>query len=212
MSFEPVEAERSGKIIQEATEIEWRELDEYKLPLFSWDSRFDKLLTDLPGEETGLNYIWWASSYECYRDDTVGYDDHYSITIKREKNAKPVPAAWSAETWGHPYDGNRLRGRRVRFSAMVKTDNCTGQVRLGRPFGYDGDFFYGWHTHNADGTPDEKRCQWQFSKAVTGTNDWTPVSMEFTVTRGHALFLEQSGTGQCWFDNVKIEDLGPAAP
>ena len=52
---------------------------------------------------------------------------------------------------------------------------------------------------------------WAFSDSVTGTNDWTLVSVEFdAIDFVITVFLEMSGTGKCWFDNVKLEDIGSA--
>ena len=207
LAFEPVEPGRAEKILRAAEEVDWRSGEEYKLPLFTRDSRFDVLLTDLPGEDVGKRYTWWASSYECHRDNTIGFDDHYSVTIKRTKES-PQPAAWSNFTWVHPFVPGSFRNRRFRLSAMVKTSECTGPVRLG--FATRGlDIYYGSRTHNGDGTPKTDEIKWQFSEALTGTRDWTPLSMEFTITDNISMvFLEQSGTGQSWFDNVKIEELG----
>lgn len=76
-----------------------------------------------------------------------------------------------------------------------------------------GDIFYGDGTHNADGTPQQGKITWQFSDSLTGTNDWTEISMEFICKDVvNSIFLEQYGTGQSWFDNVILEDLGEAAP
>lgn len=209
--FEPVSPQRSREIVAAASEINWRGLEEYNLPLLSWDNRFDKLITDLPGEDTGKHYVWWASSYECSPDRTVGYDDKSSVTINR-KTPSPMPVAWTTHTWGHTYDGKAVTGRRIRLSAMVKTANCTGQVHVGVAAYSIGDIFYGTSdSHNKDGTVKTDVITWQFSKPLTGTQDWTPLSMEFNVKeQRNILLLEQTGTGQCWFDNVKIEDIGPA--
>ncbi len=207
LGFEPVDPRRAEKILRAAQEMDWRSGEEYKLPLFTRDSRFDVLLTDLPGEEAGRRYTWWASSYECYRDDTTGFDDRYSVTVKRTKDS-PIPAAWSNFTWVHPFAAGSFKNRRYRLSAMVKTSKCAGRVRLGfatRRL----DIYYGSRTHNDDGTPKTEEIKWQFSEPLTGTRDWTPLSMEFTVTDNISMvFLEQSGTGQSWFDNVRIEDVG----
>jgi len=213
-AFEPVEAGRCREIIEQAAEIPWRTGKDYRLPLFSMDkeSRFDKLICDLPGEETANHYVWWASSDECDRDDAVGFDDHYSVTIKRDKPS-PMPAGWSAGTLGPCFTGKRIGNRRFLLSAMVKTANCTGPVRLAHASPPNEVYYARFKTHDRDGTVLEPDI-WTYSPSVTGTVDWTPISMEFTGGRGGRDFvvLEQHGTGQSWFDNVKIEDLGPVKP
>ena len=123
-----------------------------------------------------------------------------------------MPAAWNTYTWGEPFEKTDIRNHKYRLSAMIKTENCTGDVRL--VYGVqknNADLFYGTNTHLADGTPREDIIAWQYSDALTGTNDWTPVSMEFTVNNNvNSIILEQNGSGQCWFDNVTLEDIGPA--
>ena len=209
MAFEPVDAERGRELVRDAVEVGWRGMNAYRLPLFSWNNKFDTLLTDVPSDETANHYIWWASSNDCFRDDTTGCDDHFSASIKRQ--GEPVmPAAWNTVTWCHPYTTERIKNRRIRFSAMVKTSHCTGPVRLAICDGSEN--FYGPRNHHPDGTIKTVPWKWQFSaQSVSGTTDWTPISMEFVGDNGKiSLILEQNGGGQCWFDNVKIEDLGKA--
>jgi hypothetical protein len=154
--------------------------------------------------------LWWPSGYDCFRDETVGCDDHYSISIKREEPSTRG-SAWSTLSWGWPFSEHRRGGRRFRFGAMVKTADCTGMVRLGHYSSLEsiGDIYYGGRkSHKSDGTPVTDGIVWEYSHPLTGTNDWTPVSMEFVVKHhGSTLVLEQTGTGQCWFDNVVIEEL-----
>lgn len=214
LAFDPVEAPRCRQIIQQAAEIPWRTGMDYRLPLLSLDkeNRFDKLICDLPGEETANQYVWWASSAECDRDDAVGFDDHYSVTIKREKPS-PMPAGWNTWTLGPCFTGKSIGGHRFRFSAMVKTANCAGPVRLAHAALPDEAYYARYKTHNADGTPMQPDI-WAYSPPVSGTVDWTPITMEFIA--GHTgrdiVVLEQRGIGQSWFDNVRIEDLGQAEP
>lgn len=208
LAFEPVDAERGQAILEAATEVPWRSMEAYRLPLFTWDNKFDTLLTDLPSEETANHYIWWASSEDCYRDDTTGYDDRYSVSIKRQGDPA-MPAAWNTVTWCYPYTTRQIKNHRIRFSAMVKSSECTGSVRLAICRGSEN--FYGKRNHNDDGSIKTDDWTWQFSpRSITGTTDWTPIFMEFVGQNGISLILEQSGGGQCWFDNVTIEDLGDA--
>lgn len=212
LEFNPLDEKQSLDIINSADEINWRAFEEYKLPLSSLNNRFDTLITDIPGEDIGKSYMWWANSFECYRDDTVGYDDNYSATIKKLKDSV-IPAAWNTFTWNWPFVTNDLRGKRVKFSAMVKTSDLSGFARIAVASSSNYDIYYGVFnnvgTHNRDGSYVTDRLTWQFSESLTGTNDWTLVSMEFVVKYAKSsLILEQHGIGQTWFDNVKIEDLG----
>lgn len=212
MTFEPVEPQRARKIIQAAREIPWRDAPEYDLPLLSWDNRFDTMLKDLPGEETWKHTVWWPSDYECFRDDTTGFDDSYSLSIRRKSNHPKKSSAFSTHSWSYPFGNPATRGKRVRLSAMIKTEACTGDVRLGCYSIAEGmsDVYYGGRkAAHPDGTPRTEGIDWHYSRPLTGTNDWTAISLEFEGTgHGQTLFLEQTGAGQCWFDNVKIEEMG----
>jgi len=209
IDFDPLSKEEGNDLVAEATERNWRDYEEYALPLLSKNNTFDTLITDIDSEHTCETHLWWASSFDCYRDDTVGYDDNYSATIKRD-TADAQPLGWNTFGWGYPFEEQSIKMRKFRFSAMVKTENVTGLARLAFAVKKDGsDLWYGTNTHLADGTPREDIIAWQFSDGLTGTNDWTPISMEFTVNGViNSLILEQSGSGQSWFDNVVIEDLG----
>lgn len=216
MEFEPVDPKRAGKIIAKAEELPWRSHKEYQdLPLFSWNNRFDRVLTDVPSEQTSNQTLWWASDYQCFRDNSVGYDDSFSVSIKRSE-ASPKASAWSTLSWAHPFNERPKHNRRFRFTAMVKTVDCTGPVRLAHYSSIEnlGDMYYGGRkSHNEDGSHKVNGLVWEFSQSVSGTTDWTPVSLEFVVKHhGSTLVLENGGTGQCWFDNVKIEELGKVPP
>lgn len=210
MDFDPLSAQEGNELTANATERSWRELDEYAIPIFERTNDFATLISDesIPSEETAEYYIWWASSFDCFRDDTVGYDDSYSVSIKRD-GTNAMPDAWYAQCWGDPWETEGIKGHKYRLSAMVKTENA-GEVRLA--YGVqknNADLIYGTGTHLADGTPREDVVSWVYSDSVSGTNDWTPLSVEFVVNNNvNSVGLEHYGAGQSWFDNVVIEDLG----
>ncbi len=216
MDFVPVAPARAQDIINRAVEPNWRDAPEYQdLPLFSWENRFDRVITDVPSEDTSNQTLWWPSDYLCFRDATMGFDDTYSVSIKRTEAAQKT-SAWTTLSWAQPFNKRPKHNRRFRFSAMVKTADCTGKVRLGHYSSIEnlGDMYYGGRkSHRQDGTRVTEGLVWEYSEAVTGTTDWTPVTLEFVVNHhGSTLVLEHTGTGQCWFDNVVIEDLGKGAP
>jgi hypothetical protein len=215
MEFDPIAPTRAKEIVDRAVEPAWRDAPEYQnLPLFSWNNRFDQVITDLPSEKTSNQTLWWASGYDCFRDDTTGYDDHYSVSIKRN-TATTKASAWTTLSWAHPFNERPKSNRRFRMTAMVKTRDCTGMVRLAHysSIANVGDMYYGGRfTHQKDGTKKTDGLVWEYSKSVSGTTDWTLVTLEFVVRHhGSNLVLEHTGTGQCWFDNVRIEDLGKEA-
>lgn len=207
LSFKRVSGEQAKDIWDNSTEVEWRNRKEYAdLPLFSWDSKFDKLLTD-DDVDPNAKFIWWPSSYECFRDEQIGYDDNYSISIKLKEGS----AAWYNSTWGSPYDTFVPLSGRYRISAMVKTEDVKGQVRLCMSWS-DGDKWLratGWSS---------KDSVWKIAqKTLSGTNDWTQLTLELDPSEQfkhlcsevvkRTIILEQIGPGQCWFDNVRIEKI-----
>lgn len=212
IEFNPVDTNGALEIINNAAEVNWRQAEEYKLPLFTKNNSFDTLITDIPSEETSNHYLWWASGYECFRDTGIGYQDNNSVSINQTTQSAQ-PLAWYSFSWGASFEDTSYAGHRVRLSAMVKTSNCAGQVRIGAA-STSGDMWYGKGTHNADGTPKtDTGIKWVFSQPVTGTADWQLITVEFDVINSvNAVMLEQNGMGQSWFDNVTIEDMGPAFP
>ena len=191
----------------------------------SYENRFDRSLKDLPGVETAHLSYWQSSDENCRMDKNTGYSAPGSVCIERQTD-KPMPSAWWTGNWGIPHDDRQIIGRRFRFSGMIKCKNVTGRARLGvaSTNGIGGEFFYGQMTHFADGMvrssggsiggTDEagglKDIRWVFSDSVTAYADWTRVNLEFDVYGvTNTVFMEMSGTGKCWFDDVLLEDIGP---
>ncbi|MBQ8612125.1 MAG: hypothetical protein IJ412_10530 [Oscillospiraceae bacterium] len=217
----PIAPQRCAQLIEDAAEYDWRH-DIYDVPVFSTNNRFSDSLRTLPGDKVAqLNY-WSTSSDSCILDHTVGYDDSDSASIVRTED-KPIPAAWHCRCWGMPYTTDSLLGKRYRMSAMVKAENCTGKIRIGKvSMAWGGDLWHGSNTHYANGEPKpigglfagmdlELDLNWAFSDSITGSCDWTPISVEFDVLDLIVdVFLEMGGTGRCWFDNVTLEEIGTA--
>ena len=220
--FTPLCPENAARLLTDAREYDWRSNPLYDVPRFSYNNRFDDSLRTLPGDKVDQMNFWYISDANCRMDHTCGFDDTDSVMICRA-NAGAQPSAWYCLNWGIPYDTTVRLGRRWRLSAMIKTENCTGKARIGKvSMVWGGDIFYGKNTHYPDGEPKphggtfggmnkELDLNWTFSPSVTGTSDWTPVRVEFDALDGIInVFLELSGDGTCWFDNVVLEDIGPA--
>lgn len=223
--FSPIDSKQANRIVAQAREYHWRNQDFYDVPIRGYENHFERSLKDLPGEETAHLNFWQASDENCHMDVSMGCSAPGSICIAR-KTDKPMPSAWWAGNWGLPFDDRQIIGRRLRFSGMVKCENVTGRARLGvaSTNGLDGELFYGHMTHFADGMVRSsggsiggkdaasgcKDIRWIFSDSVTASADWTRISLEFDVYGvNNTLFMEMSGTGTCWFDDVMVEDIGP---
>ncbi|MBC2594174.1 hypothetical protein H5P28_07855 [Ruficoccus amylovorans] len=194
--FIPQSPAEASRLLDAAEELPWREQGEYQLPVFSNDNRFDELISG----SVDTQWPWFANSWDCVRDDEVGYDDHYSVRIRSET---PGLKAWyAANTWGYPRSLDKIGGKRFRMTARVRTAGLTGRARLAVAPGSQSDFWV--HT---SGKRDE-RVEWVGSEWLSGDNEWTELSVDFKVTgQAPALVLEQEGAGTTWFDNVVIKPL-----
>ncbi len=203
--FEPVLPETANQLLDGATELDWRNQPAYQVPVFQRENKFDRLVS---GSE--YEWPWFASSPACQRDDTVGYDDLFSARIQR---TGPGADAWYAWCWGFPYDEEWIAGR-YTLSAHVKLENCTGLVRIAVAH-VEGDYWL----HSDVALPSSKPVEWHYSEALSGTQDWT----RLTVTRPmqekprdfgqcihhgilhNMIVLEVAGPGTAWFDNVTLQ-------
>lgn len=209
MTFEPVSPENAREIVKQAVEIPWRDAPEYELPVLSLDNRFDKMIKDIPSEETSNYTVWWPSNYNCRQDQSVGFDDHFSLLIDNPAGNKKHVAI-SSHAWKYPFSKVEWWEKRFRYSAMVKTEDCDGEVRIGI-YTLDGDndgFYGGRYTFDKNGKPKTNGITWIYSRSVSGTTEWTELSFE-TEFKGQymTLFFENTGSGKSWIDNVKIEKL-----
>ena len=194
LQFTPVEPDEVPGIMAKASEVKWRSLKEYQLPVLSHTNQFDRLISGKDSE-----FMWWASSYDCYRDAETGKGDHYSVTINQTENKS---AAWYTWCLGFPYEKEIMSGK-YRITADVKTDRCSGSVRLGVAHTK-----HDYWLHSARNVPSD--VEWVYSNELTGTVGWTQVSLTFTAYtdgRRNLIALEQTGSGQSWFDNVVIEKI-----
>ncbi len=194
--FVPVQPDEANALLGKAQEVGWRDHPEYQLPLFNRHNDFLGLVTEEGNEQ---HYVWWASSFNCFRDDTTGYNDNYSVSILHTQEDEK--AAWYARCWGHPYDEEDVQGEYI-IRAKVKTRDCGGGVRIGVAQSA-GDYWI--HARNFD--PDA--ADWTWSAELTGTNDWSDLEVRVNMIRGKkkSIVLEQVGSGQSWFDQVCIEKL-----
>ena len=198
LRFAPVDAAASRAIVQKAREVEWRGRREYELPVMKMGNNdFKDLVTSGDGQ-----YMWWASSYECYRDDRVGFDDKYSVSIKSESEA---PKAWYAACFGRSFQREPITGS-FRVRAKVKTEDCDGWVGIGatdRPEAWP---------YSRSWPKDPAAVAWVRSKPLTGTNGWREVVLDVIVKPGPykrwTIALEHHGKGQSWWDNVVVEKIG----
>ncbi len=195
-SFRPTDGEYDKAVIDSATEVDWRDIPNYKLPTFSTNNTFD---TQFGG--TDWCYAWWLSSYDCTMDSTVGRTDTSSVAITHDTKKN---ASWYTEgVWGFPYSFDNVKGKQYRLSGWIKTEKVEGEAKIG----------VNQYLH---ATPNNNT--FTYSEPVSGTSDWTYVSCEFTgqlrpLKNGGQeacidhFYLTLDGSGKAWFDDVKIEEI-----
>jgi hypothetical protein len=216
--FTPVTPQKAREILAVAKEVPWKGTKEYELPVLSEHNTFSELVS--PGK-----YCWFKSDFDCFRDATTGYDDTYSISIKKgpadKKNPVSLfPSVWYAWCWGPAHDTDIPLEGTYRFTALIKTKDCRGKVRFGINE-FAGDNWYGYR-RPGEWSNSKQIITWA-GRELSGTNEWTRVSLDLKIDdekisrlqgrpMSHmwirrALLIEQTGEGQCWADNVQIQKL-----
>ncbi len=204
-----VTPKQAAKLIDGATEFPWRDLPEYRRPVYTRNNNFRTLVD---GAQSQWN--WRSSSPDCLWDDTVGYDDHQSVSIVRNSNNRHPLDAWYAEfQWyghymGFPFDWKAVDPEKtVCVSAMVKTAGVEGEARLAIVDTHSHAVLYSTRLP-ASKEPDKKH-----SESLTGDSDWTRLSICFKPTSQWTyISLELEGTGKAWFDNVVVEEVEEKSP
>jgi hypothetical protein len=106
-------------------------------------------------------------------------------------------------------DATEYRGRRIQFSARVKTHGVSGWAGLWmRVDGYNG-------TDYAGGRPNMMAFYNSMDKPIVGTKDWQLRTVTLEVpqnARGVALGVIQAGTGEVWIDEVSLKAVGSDVP
>ena len=185
--FETTSPEHDRELIDSAVEVQWRNLPNYQLPLFSTNNTFE---TQFGG--TNWQYAWWKNSYNCTMDAEVGHDAAGSVKIHNETACE---ASWYTEgVWGHPYSFDDVAGKTYRLSGYIKTEDVVGEAYIA--------YIQGWKPNERPTTK---------SQLLSGTNDWTYVSVIFVaqgqLAKTDHFYLTLNGTGTVWFDDVKIEEV-----
>jgi hypothetical protein len=195
VTFHPLSASKGNELVAKAEELPWREMEEFRLPVFTRNNRFDQLISGT--RET--QWAWFASSWDCKWDDTLGFDDNYSVKIK---SADSGPKAWYAFTWGFPKDEEPIGGKNFELTAKVRTEGVSDSARIVAVIDNPGENWV-----YARGST-EQRGTWIGSEKVNGTNDWQKLTVSFTVRGSFPIIvLEQIGSGTTWFDNVEIRPV-----
>lgn len=191
---EPLEVRYRVYSVAEATAQEWlaeAQLDpaieepRFRLPAFFPDrvNRFE------PSDEYRVPsdyWFWRKGDGHCRWTWEEGFESNGSLLIHR--TSSEGQSAWQFDLIdsGH-FPGFRLQGR-YRVSARVRTDQVTGDVRLG------------WQVVLP-------QAETQLSQPLRGTHEWTLLEIETADVgraRQAAVRLIQQGGGRSWFDDLEI--------
>jgi hypothetical protein len=137
--------------------------------------------------------------YEVGVDDT-GYGRGTGAKYIRHATGKLASGATEWATLMQAIQAGDYRGKRVRFSAQVRTRDVSSWaglwMRIDRPDGME-------TLYNS------------FDKPIRGTTDWQLRSVTLDVPESASMILFgviDEGTGQVWIDDLKFEVVGDDVP
>lgn len=131
-----------------------------------------------------------GSSFRFSVDDSTAVEGRHSLLIER---VGKEPWAVAAQAFRAP----PLRGQRIRFSIAVRTQ------------GVDGPGAGPWFLVNGDSEVLDHQIRW-----VRGTQDWQRHTIELVLSDKAETFsvgATLEGGGRAWFDDARLEVLGPAS-
>jgi hypothetical protein len=131
-----------------------------------------------------------GSSFRFAIDDSTFVEGRQSLLIER---VGKEPWAVVAQSFRAP----SLRGQRIRFSIAVRTQDV------------DGDGAGPWFLVNGDSDVLDHQV-----RRVRGTQDWQRHAIEIVVPEKAESFsvgATLEGGGRAWFDEARLEVLGPAS-
>jgi erythromycin esterase-like protein len=132
------------------------------------------------------------------KDFVAKADPEYAVSLNQAGElalAPPAvaPADFGTATGTFPVDD--ARGKRVRFSGFIKTENVSGYAGF-------------WWRVDGDGKTGPLAFANLGDGAPKGTTDWKKYELEIPVAEnGKAIYFGAllSGSGTAWFDSLKVE-------
>jgi hypothetical protein len=196
MTVEAIDQGRGRELLAAAEPVAFREDPDYQVPVFTLEgvNDFRQRL------ERAGQWAWEPTGEGARLDEAVGYDDHASATLRSEGEGY---SAWSTRAlWSNPWGQVAISGW-YRVSAMVRTQALKGQARLGVVQYHGPEVRFGR----------EPSPSYAYSRAISKNTEWQKISVYVWLTAPKLkVFLEQSGRGQTWFDDVRIVPLCDPRP
>jgi hypothetical protein len=144
----------------------------------------------------------WIKAGDHPNDYDMGIDRSVSLRGKSSgyiKNNKPDPGGFG--TYMQMFDAEDFRGKRVQFSAFVRSENVENWAGL-------------WMRVDGENKPiafDNMQ-----NRAIKGTQTWTRYAVVLDVdsakARRIAIGVLLAGKGAVWIDDVRFETVGENVP
>ena len=149
----------------------------------------------------GIPAGWFAGSVTDFEAGRAVNVRHGGDTSAYIRSVVPSPAAGRIYGVSQAIRADSYKGKRVRWSGYVRTENVGGQGVL--------------LLLRGDGDLAELAFDDMGSRRIRGTNDWSYVESvldmpEITVGVVFGVYLE--GPGTAWFDDFKLEPVGTDVP
>jgi hypothetical protein len=158
----------------------------------------EDIVPALPAEPAARGWRAGGSAIDSYRvglDRVIAHGGASSGHITRRSDTPPGFAGFTQGLGAGPY-----LGKRVRFSAFVKSRAVSGGAQL-------------WM--RIDGNGGVMAFDNMQKRTVTATTDWTRVSIVLDVpadASGVALGFFLQGDGEAWVDDASLEVVGSDVP
>jgi C-terminal processing protease CtpA/Prc len=137
-----------------------------------------------------------GEGYEGAHDPAVRHRDGHAIVLR----AKPGAPGGQFGTYAESFDATAYRGKRVRISGVLRSED------VGR-----GSFWM-----RVDGPAGMESFDNMSGRDLTGTKDWTPFAIVLNVPADaqkiFAGLLLQGGAGAIWADDLRIDVVGDRVP
>ena len=144
----------------------------------------------------------WHKAGDHPNDYDMGNDPSVSLHGKSSgyiKNNKPEPGGFG--TYMQMFDAADFRGKRVQFSAFVRTENVENWASL-------------WM--RVDGEDKAIAFDNMQKRAIKGTQTWTRYAVVLDVDSAKAkriaIGVLLAGKGTVWIDDVRFETVGENVP
>jgi hypothetical protein len=190
--------ERARRLLEAAKPVPEVEHRGFRaLPIYERETSFEKgLRLNEPSPGDTDPWPWHPDGEGLSWDRTVGRSDAYSLKIQKETTG---PSEWFYDREG---DGAWTEPWRPTVGFRI-----TGYIRTEQVAGRGSCLAVRWGVYNSP-----ERYPYLCSEKLSGTNDWTKVSVEIRGPHppdcsGINIILRQDGSGTTWFDDLKVERL-----